>query len=319
VSSVPAHSEGAPGAHRAAIRRGTRLAKARVVFGDAYDDHSDPRWIAPWLEARAYLGGGATSRVYDGYDHRAAREVAIKVARAGLDARTLQRLQREVTALEAVHHDNVVGVLGHGLLEDGRPYVVMQRVWGEPLHDVLAKKPRLRMPWQDAVPLAIALLDALGAVHRAGIVHRDVKPANVLVSPHRGPILVDLGFAHLGDAGPRLTPDGRVVGTPGFIPPELLLGTSGVTPSADVYAMGVMLFQMLVGAAPFSGALSEMIQTIMTGPRPDVLAYVPDVPRAIATTVRLALSRDPTKRYADGDAMAAALRAALASLEPAAL
>jgi len=109
------------------------------------------------------------------------------------------------------------------------------------------------------------------------------------------------------------------VGTPGFIPPELLLGTSSVTPSADVYAMGVMLFQMLVGAAPFSGALSEMIQKIMTGPRPDVIAFVPDVPPAIAATVRQALSRDPKKRYADGDAMATAIRAALAGLEPAAL
>ena len=98
------------------------------MFGDAYDDHSDPRWIAPWLEARAYLGGGATSRVYEGYDHRAGREVAIKVARAGLDARTVQRLGREVTALEAVHHEHVVGVLGHGRLEDGRPFVIMQRV-----------------------------------------------------------------------------------------------------------------------------------------------------------------------------------------------
>jgi serine/threonine-protein kinase len=139
------------------------------------------------------------------------------------------------------------------------------------------------------------------------------------VSPQLSPVLVDLGFAHLGDAGPRLTPDGRVVGTPGFIPPELLLGTSAVTPSADVYAMGVMLFQMLVGAPPFSGALSEMIQKIMTGPRPDVLAFVPDLPPAFASVVRLALSRDPKKRYADGDAMAAALRAALASLEPSAL
>ena len=286
------------------------------MFGDAYDDHSDPRWIAPWLEARAYLGGGATSRVYEGYDHRAGREVAIKVARAGLDARTVQRPGREVTALEAVHHEHVVGVLGHGRLEDGRPFVIMQRVWGEPLHDVLAKSPGLRLAWQDAVPLAIVVLDALGALHRAGIVHRDVKPANVLVTPHRGPVLVDLGFAHLGDTGPRLTPGGRAVGTPGFIPPELLLGTSEVTPTADVYAMGVMLFQMLVGAPPFSGAPSEMIQKIMTGPRPDVIAYVPDVPPAIAATVRLALSRDPKKRHAHGDAMASALRAALASLEP---
>jgi serine/threonine-protein kinase len=170
------------------------------------------------------------------------------------------------------------------------------------------------MPWQEAVPLALDLLDALGAMHRSGVVHRDVKPANVLVTEHQGPVLVDLGFAQLEDAGPRLTPDGRVVGTPGFIPPEVLMGRRPAGPSADVYAMGVMMFQMLVGQLPFSGALSEMIVSIMSGPRPSLTALVPDLPPTIAAIVDRAMARDPRARFQDADGMAWTTREALGKL-----
>ncbi len=259
------------------------------------DSYSDPKWLDPTLEVRRYLGGGATSRVYEGFDHAAQREVALKVVRADVDARTRARLERELAALTAVRHAGVVAVFGQGTLSDGRPYLVMELIHGSPLHDVLNAAPDRRLPPRDAVTMAIALLDALAALHDAGIVHRDVKPANLIVSDDRGPVLVDLGFARLSDGGPRLTPDGRVVGTPGFIPPEVLFGVEAA-PSADVYALGVLLFQMISGKAPFEGELSKMIVAIMRGPRPDLRAVVPEISPALAVLVSRALSREASAR-----------------------
>jgi serine/threonine-protein kinase len=151
------------------------------------------------------------------------------------------------------------------------------------------------------------LLRGIGALHRAGIVHRDVKPTNVILTRHVGPVLVDLGFAHLGERSPHLTPHGRVVGTPGFIPPELLLGTSPVTPAADVYATGVLLYQMLSGALPFYGSVPETVQKIVAGPRPNLATSGSVAPSAVVAVVHRALSRDLGERYVDADAMAAGL------------
>ena len=264
-------------------------------FGSDPDSHVDPRWVSPTLEVSAYLGGGATSRVYEGIDHAAQREVAIKIVRADVDKRTRARLDRELAALTAVRHPGVVAVYGQGVLPEGRPYLVMERIHGKPLHDVLAASPDRRLPHERAVALAIDLADALASLHEAGVVHRDVKPANVIVSDDRGPVLVDLGFARLSDGGPRLTPDGRVVGTPGFIPPEVLFGVEA-GPSADVYALGVLLFQMIAGQPPFEGELSKMIVAIMRGPRPDLRAHAPEISPALAALVSRTLSREDAAR-----------------------
>jgi serine/threonine-protein kinase len=264
-------------------------------FGSDPGAHVDPRWVSPTLEVSSYIGGGVTSRVYQGIDHAAQREVAIKIVRADVDARTRARLERELAALTAVRHPGVVAVYGQGALPDGRPYLVMERIRGKPLHDVLAASPERRLPHRRAVALAIDLAEALASLHEAGVVHRDVKPANVIVSDDRGPVLVDLGFARLSDGGPRLTPDGRVVGTPGFIPPEVLFGVEA-GPSADVYALGVLLFQMIAGKPPFEGELSKMIVAIMRGPRPDLRTHDPEISPALAVLVSRALSREAAAR-----------------------
>lgn len=269
----------------------TPIHEARVP----HDAFIDPRWVTATLELGAYLGGGATSRVYEAHDHASGRTVALKIARADIDPRTRARLEREVIALRSVRHPGVVAVHDQGTLDDGRPYLVMERIHGRSLDQLLFAAPERRLPHTEASRIATAVLEALGALHEAGVVHRDVKPANVIVSDDGRPILVDLGFARLADGGPRLTPDGRVVGTPGFIPPEVLFGVEAA-PSADVYAMGVLLFEMIAGVPPFGGELSKMIVAIMKGPRPDLRATVPEVSPALAVLVSRALSKEASAR-----------------------
>jgi serine/threonine-protein kinase len=274
----------------------------------------DPVWVGSGrYELKELLGGGATSRVYAAHDHLQAREVAVKIALAHGPAPYRERIVHEGRLLRAVRHPALVEMIDGGLLDETRPYLVMRRVYGQPLSDVLRARGG-RFAWQEAIPILIEVLDALGAVHGAGIVHRDVKPANVMMIRHDRVVVVDLGFALGAQAGPRLTPDGRVVGTPGFIAPEVLSGASDARPSADVYGVGVMAFLLLAGRMPYRGELAEILQQVFHGPPPDLAREVPELPSPLAAIVARAMARDASDRYRDAGLTARALREALAGL-----
>ncbi|MEP7126981.1 MAG: serine/threonine-protein kinase, partial [Byssovorax sp.] len=162
------------------------------------------------------------------------------------------RLQREALALAAVHHPSIVEVYDYGETEEGSPYVVMELVRGESLAARLDREGA--MPADEAVGLAIAILDGLAAAHRAGIIHRDIKPDNVVLAEGLvgvRPVLLDFGIARIdSDTDARLTLDGSLVGTPAYMAPEQMRG--GPTDErVDVWGVGALLYHLIAGEAPF--------------------------------------------------------------------
>jgi eukaryotic-like serine/threonine-protein kinase len=251
------------------------------------------------------LGSGGMATVVAGHDRMLDRPVAIKLLGRYQQPDARARLLREARAAARLHHPNVVAVYDTGE-HDGQPFIVMELVRGGTLADLLRERGRLDV--EEAVGIALGVLDALAVAHAAGIVHRDVKPGNVLL-PHDGGVkLSDFGIAKaLEDATSGLTATGTVLGTPTYLAPELIHGESA-GPAADVYSVGCVLFELLTGRPPFTGESSVSVAYAhVHQPVPDVTDLRPEVPRDLATVIATAMRKQPGDRYAD----AAELRTAL--------
>ena len=200
------------------------------------------------LEER--IGSGGMSTVYRAFDETLERWVAVKVLHGSMqdDSVQLERFRREARAVAQLSHPHIVGVIDAGE-EDGRPYIVFEYVEGETLKDRIRRLGRL--PVDEAIAYAIEIARALGAAHARGIVHRDVKPQNVLVDEEGSAKVTDFGIARsMDDTG--LTAEGRVLGTTDYVSPEQALGHD-VNGQSDIYSLGVVLYEMLVGDVPFHG------------------------------------------------------------------
>ena len=200
------------------------------------------------LEAR--IGAGGMSTVYRATDVTLERQVAIKLMNREVasDSDQLERFRREARAVAQLSHPHIVGVIDAGE-DDGRPYIVLEYVEGETLKDRIRRNGRL--PITESVAYAIEIARALGAAHARHIVHRDVKPQNVLIDPEGSAKVTDFGIARtLEEDG--LTADGRVLGTTDYVSPEQALGHH-VTGQSDLYSLGIVLYEMLTGEVPFSG------------------------------------------------------------------
>ena len=212
---------------------------------------------------------------------------------------------REAQSAAGLSHPNAVAVFDAGEA-DGYLYIVMELVEGRSLANVLAEAGPLE-PSQ-ATAIAASVLAALGQAHAAGIVHRDVKPSNIMVSYGGTVKLLDFGIARrLDDLAGEVTAAGEIVGTPTYLAPEQIEGRP-TSPATDVYAVGVVLFEMLAGVAPFNG--DSPVATALahtTAPVPDVRALRPDVPDWLAVAIGKAMAKDPADRFADAAAMQAAL------------
>jgi len=247
--------------------------------------------------------------VHAAVDERLGRRVAVKLLDAELaqsvDPAGRERFLREWRTASSFHHPNVVTVFDAG--EDGGDlYLVMELVEGPTLADRLARGGP--MPVQDAITVATQVLAGLAAAHAAGVVHRDVKPANVLLAPSGEVKLADFGIATRLDAiGSSVTAVGLVVGTPGYLSPERLRGEAP-NQAADVYSVGVMLFEMLTGQLPFPGASPGERTAGVSRRAPDVRSLRADVPSALASAVARALSFDPGERQQSADQFAAELQ-----------
>src|SRR4051794_5681682 len=267
--------------------------------------------------------------VWRATDTSLGREVAVKVLKSEYadDPLFRSRFETEARHAASLHHPGVASVydVGESALlgaADGsavpRPFLVMELVDGQPLSALLRGGRALD---HEAVrDLMAQTADALGAAHRAGIVHRDVKPANLLVTPDRRVKITDFGIARASD-GLGLTGTGQVMGTPQYLSPEQARGDTA-TPASDVYALGVVAYECLAGHRPFD-ADSPVATALahLNDPVPDLPA---SVPADLATVVRRAMAKEPGQRYTDGDAFAAALRhpggeAATAFVPPAAM
>src|SRR5581483_751476 len=251
------------------------------------------------------LGQGADATVYRAQDLRLDRTVAIKLLRPELqaDPTFVARFEREARSVALLEHPSIVRVHEYGTAL-GTHYLVMDYVAGGDL------RARLRggaLPVDDALGIASDVAAALGAAHAAGIIHRDVKPANILLHGDGHAKVTDFGIAKMLDV-PALTATAALLGTPHYLAPEQASG-DGVTPASDVYALGVVLFEMLTGQHLFEGeSFVQIAMQHLHTPPPDITELNSAVPGWLAALVRRALAKDPAERFADGAALAAALR-----------
>ena len=253
----------------------------------------------------ARLGAGGMGEVYLAYDARLDRRVALKSPSDAwlADPGARSRVQREARAAARLSHPNIAAV--YDVLEaDGRPFIVMEYVEGETLASLLA---RGRLPLERALAIGIALCDALAAAHAAGVIHRDLKPGNVMLTAAGAVKILDFGLAKTPGTGTQvtITTPGRILGTPGFVAPEQLLGRPA-TARSDVYSAGAILFQLLSGHTPWDGAASEGAALLAPPPRLDASAA--DVPPDLADIVARALEPDPARRCESAASLAADLR-----------
>jgi serine/threonine protein kinase len=247
------------------------------------------------LEARIAAGGMST--VYRAMDETLERQVAVKLMNREVtsDSDQLERFRREARAVAQLSHPHIVGVIDAGE-DDGRPYIVLEYVEGETLKDRIRRQGRL--PITEAVAYAIEIARALGAAHARHIVHRDVKPQNVLIDHEGSAKVTDFGIARtLEEDG--LTADGRVLGTTDYVSPEQALGQD-VTGQSDLYSLGVVLYEMLAGEVPFTG--ESQVAVAMKHVReqiPDVQLKRPEISAALASVVDTATAKRLDERYAD--------------------
>lgn len=258
----------------------------------------------------AEVGTGGMSTVYRAFDTLLERQVAIKlmhrdIARHGDQ---LERFRREARAVAQLNHPHIVQVIDFGE-DDSTPYIVLEYVDGETLKDRIRRMGRL--PVSEAIAYAIEIGRALQAAHERNIVHRDVKPQNVLIDEEGSAKVTDFGIARTLDQE-GLTADGRVLGTTDYVSPEQALGQP-VTGQSDVYSLGVVLFEMLTGDVPFKG--ENQVAVAMKHVReelPDVQLRRPEVSAALAAVLDRATEKDLDKRYPSAGAFIADLEDALA-------
>jgi serine/threonine protein kinase len=266
-------------------------------------DESDPmvgRSIDGRFVIRERLGRGGMGVVYRAWQASVGREVAIKVIRPrpGHDAATTKRFLREAKLASQLSQPSTVGVIDFGQGEDSVLYLVMELLRGRTLADVL--RDQGRMSPERAVRIGAQICDACEAAHKLGIIHRDLKPANVMIlddPPGRDLIKVlDFGLAKVIDADEStVTQSGRLVGTPSHLPPEVAMG-SPATQRSDLYAVGVILFEMLDGRPPFTADnINMMVALHAYQPAPEL---GPHVPRALAHVVARTLAKKPEARPA---------------------
>jgi len=283
------------------------------------------------------LGAGAMGVVYEAFERTLKRTVALKVLPLDVtrDASRRARFLREARAAAAVMHPTLLTVFQVGTVEE-RVFIAMELVRGKNLREVLTAGP-VSIP--EAVRIATDVALGLGRAHAAGIVHRDVKPDNVMLSADGAVKLLDFGIARLGEGSPlaeleavstldgtapgaALTGEGRLIGTPGYMAPELTSG-GAVDARADIFALGCMLYEMLAGLRPFAGETPiDILIASSRDPFVPLLSVRPDVPAALVAIVERCLAKSPDGRPPNGDALAAELKAYsanLASSAPAAL
>jgi serine/threonine-protein kinase len=261
--------------------------------------------------------------VYRAYHLYLRKHVAVKVLEPGLEQQA-SRFEREAVAGAHVTHPNVAAATDFGKLEDGSFFLVVEYVRGETLADVIKRGP---LPPDRAVRIARQLAAGLGAVHAIGVVHRDVKPRNVMLVEGTDDTvkLIDFGLARVSlrhaarapqrsrlDSVPqRITGAGEVFGTLAYLAPEASIGVDGVDHRADLYALGVILFEMLAGRRPFTaGDVCELFR-VQEGAPPSIAERAPGaaVPPALEAVVTRLLARDPAARYQSAAEVCAALDA----------
>jgi predicted Ser/Thr protein kinase len=270
--------------------------------------------VADRYELEELLGSGGMSDVFRARDNQLDRRVAIKILheRYAGDPEYLARFRTEARSVARLSHPNIVTVIDRGD-DAGRQYIVFEHVDGENLKELVQRSGRL--PVRRAIELALAVADGLAFAHQEGLVHRDVKPQNVLLSREGEVKVTDFGIARSLEVEHGVTQTGTVIGTGEYLAPEQASGKP-ISPATDVYSLGVVLWEMLAGEVPFKG---ENFVTValrhVNEPVPSLREIRPDVSSRLAAAVERSLAKDSAHRFPSMAALASELRACLAEGE----
>jgi predicted Ser/Thr protein kinase len=265
-------------------------------------------------EIEDLVGTGGMSSVYRARDSVLGRRVALKILHEHFssDDEYVERFRREARAIARLNHPNIVTVIDRGEFE-GRQFIVFEYVPGANLKDLVRREGPL--PVVEAVSLAHQVGRGLAFAHENGIVHRDVKPQNVLVDESGSPKVTDFGIARSLDPKDGLTETGTLLGTSDYIAPEQASGRR-VDERSDQYSLGVLLYELLAGEVPYpADSFMATAMRHMRDPVPSVRERRPDVPVEVDAIVRRAMAKDPRDRFSSTAAMAAALEACLADVD----
>ncbi len=269
------------------------------------------RLLAHRYELHTVLASGGMGRVWRARDVLLNRTVAVKILRSEFtgDPAFVSRFRAEAQHAALLHHPNIAAVFDYGELDEQGErlaYLVMELVEGESLSSLLARERRLDVP--RTLSILRQTSAALAAAHAAGVVHRDVKPGNVLVAPDGVVKIADFGIAWSASSVP-LTQTGQVIGTAHYLSPEQAAGGKA-TPASDVYALGAVAYECLAGRRAFEGESSVQIAVKQIREEPDPLPA--DVPVEVRELVERAMAKDPARRFADGSALQSAVDDVLA-------
>jgi serine/threonine protein kinase len=270
-------------------------------------------------ELRRELGRGAGGMVFEAHHRFTHRSTAVKLVAPDVPRALITeqnaRLLREAQALSAVHHPGIVEVLDAGVVEDGSPFIVLEKLEGRTLEGLIVARGKLTR--DETVAVGLQLCDSLDALHHVGVVHRDLKPGNVFVVRDKDGVerlkLLDFGIAQMENPDQeKLTGIGALIGTPAYMSPEQLLAID-VDHRADIYSLGVTLFECFTGRVPYEGNYQAVILRVCSpNPQtPSVTDFVPEVGRELSEVVARAIAREPKERFATAMEFGRALYAAV--------
>ena len=262
------------------------------------------------------IGEGGMAVVYKALDTVLERHVAIKVILPDSkhSEKFLARFKREAKTLAKLSHPNILKIFDYGE-EDNLPYLAMEYIPGGTLKDTLTAKP---IPWQKAAQILAPIARALEAAHAQGIVHRDVKPSNILMANGRDPMLSDFGIAKIMESDGEtadLTGSGGGIGTPDYMAPEQ--GVGKPEERSDIYALGVIFYRMVTGRLPFiADTPMAMMLKKTTEPLPRPMQFIPNLPSAVENALIKALARNPRDRYSNSGSFAHVLETLAQGMHP---
>ena len=243
------------------------------------------------------LGRGTSGVVYSGVQEVIDRAVALKVLRADLaqSVRAVERFRREARTAARLAHPAIIAPIDMGQLPDGRWWYAMELVEGISLAERIEERGPLKE--RDALRMFLPLADALQHLHDVGVVHRDVKPANIMIDPRERALLADLGLAFARDE-PSLTGSGGVLGTPHYVSPEQARDSSKVDVRSDIWSLGATLYHAVTGRPPFGGSsVAEVFSAVLQEPLVDPRRFTPDLSASFVLVLRACLTRDLEHRY----------------------